>query len=131
MTSLVPCSSWVPHWDDAYAPCLTGFPVNIVCGARIEGIGLAYAIHFRMRRRYVRAVLYHYSFTTEIEKKDPGTWWRRTPRTLRACSITWHSTQLMTGFPEFSSTLVMRKENPSDEGRGETRTPRSLSQSVW
>jgi hypothetical protein len=34
-----------PHWDNVWAPRLAGFPVNIVCAARIEGVGLAQATY--------------------------------------------------------------------------------------
>jgi hypothetical protein len=33
------------HWDNVWAPCLTGFPVNIVYAASIEGVGLAQATY--------------------------------------------------------------------------------------
>jgi hypothetical protein len=34
-----------PHWDNFWAPRLAGFPVNIVCAAKVEGVGLALAIY--------------------------------------------------------------------------------------
>ena len=34
-----------PHWDNVWAPRLTGFPVNIVYAARIESVGLAHATY--------------------------------------------------------------------------------------
>ena len=34
-----------PPLGQCRAPRLTGFPVNIVCGARIEGVGLAQATY--------------------------------------------------------------------------------------
>jgi len=42
--------AFIPHiieadWDSVHAPCLAGFPVNIVYAARIEGAGLAYATY--------------------------------------------------------------------------------------
>jgi len=33
------------HWDNVWAPRLAGFPVNIVYGARIDGVGLAEATY--------------------------------------------------------------------------------------
>ncbi|SRR5258708_710537 len=42
--------AFIPHiieadWDSVHAPCLAGFPVNIVYAARIEGAGPAYATY--------------------------------------------------------------------------------------
>jgi len=42
--------AFIPHiieadWDSVHAPCLAGFPVNIVYATRIEGTGLAYATY--------------------------------------------------------------------------------------
>jgi hypothetical protein len=34
-----------PHWDNDWAPRLSGFPINIVYAARIEGVGLAQATY--------------------------------------------------------------------------------------
>ena len=34
-----------PHWDNVWAPCLAGFPVNIVYAASIEGGRLAQATY--------------------------------------------------------------------------------------